>query len=88
MTGAKARLLAELSRRRKELIELCAALVRIPSENPPGDTSRIAAFVVRYLRERGMRSAIHEPRKGMPNVVAGLGRGAPNLERRCGATRA
>ena len=58
----------------------CArALVRIPSENPPGDTTRIAAFVVRYLRERGIRPAVHEPRKGMPNVVASLGRGAPNL---------
>ena len=55
MTGAKARLVAELRRRQAELIELCAALVRIPSENPPGDTTRIAAFVVRYLRERGIR---------------------------------
>ncbi len=79
MTDVKTRLLAELRRRRKELIELCARLVRIPSENPPGDTTRIAAFVVRHLRERGIRPVVHEPRKGMPNVVASLGRGAPNL---------
>ena len=79
MTGAKRRLLAELRRRRGELIELCASLVRIPSENPPGDTTRIAAFVVRHLRARRIRPVVHEPRKGMPNVVASLGRGAPNL---------
>jgi hypothetical protein len=49
MTGTKASLLAALSRRRGELIDRCASLVRIPSENPPGDTIRIAAFVVRDL---------------------------------------
>ena len=79
MTGTKARLLAELGRRRTELIDLTASLVRIPSENPPGDTTRVAAFVVRYLRERGIRPIVHEPRKGMPNVVATLGHGRPNL---------
>jgi succinyl-diaminopimelate desuccinylase len=79
MTGVKARLLADLERRRGELIALATSLVRIPSENPPGDTTRIAAFVVRYLRERGIRPAVHEPRKGMPNVVASVGRGRPNL---------
>jgi succinyl-diaminopimelate desuccinylase len=79
MTSAKERLVAELHRRRGDLIELCAALVRIPSENPPGNTSRIADFVVRYLRARGVRPSVHEPRRSMPNVVATLGRGAPNL---------
>jgi succinyl-diaminopimelate desuccinylase len=79
MTGAKVRLLGDLARRRGELIALCASLVRIPSENPPGDTTRVAAFAARYLRERGLRPAVHEPRRGMPNVVATLGRRGPNL---------
>jgi succinyl-diaminopimelate desuccinylase len=79
MTAAGKRLRAELRRRRGELVDLCTSLVRIPSENPPGDTTRIAAFAARYLRERGFRPVVHEPRRGMPNVVASLGAGAPNL---------
>jgi succinyl-diaminopimelate desuccinylase len=62
-----------------ELAKLCGRLVRIPSENPPGDTRRIAAFVVDYLRTRGFSPRVYEPRHGMPNVVARLGRGRPNL---------
>ena len=54
-------------------------LVRIPSENPPGDTTRIATSPSRHLRGHGIRPALHEPRRGTPNVVATLGRGAPNL---------
>ncbi len=79
MRAGKARALAALERRRDELLALCSQLVRIPSENPPGDTRRIAAFVERHLGRRGFATAVYEPRRGMPNVVATLGRGRPNL---------
>lgn len=84
MTGrpsadVKAQLVAEVERRRDELVRLCAALVRIPSENPPGNTTAIATFIARWLRARGIRATIHEPCRGMPNLVAQLGRGSPNL---------
>jgi succinyl-diaminopimelate desuccinylase len=71
--------LALLTRRRRRLSKLCARLVQIPSENPPGDTTRIAAFVERYLRTHGFAPTIYEPKRGRPNVVARLGRGRPNL---------
>jgi succinyl-diaminopimelate desuccinylase len=71
--------LAALARRRGELVDLCAGLVRIPSENPPGDTTRLASFIVRYLRARGFSPRVYEPKRGMPNVVARLGQGRPNL---------
>ena len=32
-----------------ELIALCRNLVRIPSENPPGDTRRIAEYAAEFL---------------------------------------
>ncbi len=79
MAGAKESALAALGARRQELAELCARLIRIPSENPPGDTRKIAAFVEHYLRRRGCDTRVYEPRRGMPNVVATLGRGRPNL---------
>lgn len=79
MTRDRAWALAALARRRDELQDLCARLVRIPSENPPGDTRRIAGFVERHLRRRGFATRVWEPRRGMPNVVATLGHGRPNL---------
>lgn len=77
--GARASALAELERRRGKLTELCAELIRIPSENPPGDTTKLVAFVERYLGRDGIASTIHAPRPTMPNLVATLGRGRPNL---------
>jgi succinyl-diaminopimelate desuccinylase len=76
---ARADALAELERRRADLVGLCADLIRIPTENPPGDTTKLVAFIAGYLRERGIRSTVHEPRTGMPNLVATVGRGRPNL---------
>lgn len=76
---SKAALLDELRQRRQELYELCASLIRIPSENPPGDTTALVAFIVEYLRARGFKPDIHEPNRGMPNVVATLGTRGPNL---------
>jgi succinyl-diaminopimelate desuccinylase len=40
-----------ISAARGELENLCQELVRIPSENPPGDTTQIAAMVERFLDE-------------------------------------
>lgn len=71
--------LAELRRQGEKLVELCSRLIRIPSENPPGDTTEIAAFIRTYLGERGFRTETYEPKEGMPNIVATLGRGRPNL---------
>lgn len=72
---AQARLLEELRRRRRELYELCASLVRIPSENPPGDTRALVAYVVEHLKTRGIEARIHEARAAMPNLVASIGTG-------------
>ena len=69
----------ELERRRQELYELCASLIRIPSENPPGDTTKLVAFIGDYLSARGLETRIHEPKAGMPNVLATLGNGRRNL---------
>lgn len=77
-TTSKA-LLDDLQRRRQELFELCGSLIRIPSENPPGDTTALVAFIVDYLRARGFKPEVHEPNRGMPNIIATLGTGGRNL---------
>ena len=75
----KERLIDELRKRQAELFELCSRLIQIPSENPPGDTTKLAAFIRDYLGARGIAVDWHEPMSGRPNLVAGLGSGAPNL---------
>jgi hypothetical protein len=73
----QAALLEDLTRQRQELYELCASLIRIPSENPPGDTTKLVAFIGDYLSVRGLKTRIHEPKAGMPNPARHAGQRPP-----------
>jgi succinyl-diaminopimelate desuccinylase len=57
---------------KKRLIRLTQRLIRIDSQNPPGDESRIANFVKDYLRGLGINAKTYEFKKGRSNVVAVL----------------
>ena len=52
----KQRLWAEIDRRRDELARLCADSLRVPAENPPGDTTAIASHYTAILERAGLRS--------------------------------
>lgn len=54
---------------KKRLIKLTRDLIRINSENPPGDESEISAFVNSYLRKLGLKVRVYEFKKKRPNVV-------------------
>ena len=75
----KARLIDELRKRQAELFSLCSRLVQIPSENPPGDTGKLASFIRDHLESLRIPVEWHEPMAGRPNLVATLGSGSPNL---------
>src|SRR5688500_15162340 len=62
---------------RDEIIELVRSMVRIPSENPPGDTTEIFAFVMDYLEKRGLPCAAVAPQPTMPNVYGTFDGGEP-----------
>ena len=57
---------------KKRLIKLTQKLIQINSENPPGDESKIAAFVKNYLDKLGLKTKIYEFKKRRSNVVAHL----------------
>lgn len=57
---------------KKRLIKLTRSLIRINSENPPGNEARIAVFVKNYLENLGLRPKIYEFKKKRSNVVAVL----------------
>ena len=64
---------AEVRKRFDAVIELCAELVRIPSENPPGDTGGIAALIETKLSANpaiALRRII--ARKPAVNLIAKL----------------
>lgn len=58
---------------KKRLIKLMRDLIRIDSQNPPGDESKIALFVKRYLKKTGIDAKIYEYAKKRSNVVAVFG---------------
>ena len=57
---------------KKHLIRLTQQLIRIPSENPPGNEYRIARFVESFLEDLGLKPKIYEFKKNRSNVIATL----------------
>ncbi len=67
----KNRILAEL--KDQEVLDLARKLIKIPSENPPGDMNEIAAFIEEYLSEVGVKIERYEPVKGKISLIARIG---------------
>ncbi len=76
MTDVKAlkqRLIDEVEARKDELIELCSSLIKIPSENPPGDSTEISEYISNYLRQFGLQAEWHESNEKMFNLISSIG---------------
>ena len=56
----------------KEIVSLCQKLVRIPTENPPGDTTDLVAFLKTLFEQKGIDYRVYDPQPNMPNFVAVL----------------
>jgi succinyl-diaminopimelate desuccinylase len=57
---------------KKRLIRLTQELIRINSENPPGDEVAVAACVARFLKKSGLPPKIYHFFQRRPNVLAVL----------------
>lgn len=68
----RADLEGRLRRDREEILGLCQELVRIPSENPPGDTTAIVDYLADYLQRRHGQYEVVAPQPRMPNLVAAV----------------
>lgn len=62
-----------------ELVELLQNLLKIPSDNPPGDTTALAKYIHDYLKENNIESNIIVTKPGIANVVSSTGEGKPHL---------
>jgi succinyl-diaminopimelate desuccinylase len=68
----------ELRARLDSVVELCAELVRVPSENPPGDTTRLASLIeanLSHCPEVYLRRVIARP--PVVNLIAKLSGARP-----------
>jgi len=54
------------------LVKLTQQLIKLESENPPGNEYKISAFVTRYLKRLGLKVKTYEFAKKRPNVVGTL----------------
>ena len=70
----KQRLINEVESRKEELIELCSSLIKIPSENPPGDSTDISRFIDEYLGQYGIETEWHESTDKMYNLLSSIGK--------------
>lgn len=68
----KEELLKIIDDNQDKITQFCADIVRISSENPPGDTTQLVDFIARYLEAEGLDYKIHAPREKMPNIVGHL----------------
>lgn len=85
-TQLKQQLVDEVEKRKDELIELCSSLIRIPSENPPGDSTEASEFVSDYLKQFGLEVDWHEASEKMYNLVSSIGNEAGKKLIYCGHT--
>lgn len=53
-----------------DVVRICSELVKIKSENPPGDTTEIAQYIALLLEGLGIRSDITEGSPGHCNVIS------------------
>ncbi|HJJ99350.1 MAG TPA: M20/M25/M40 family metallo-hydrolase [Methanocorpusculum sp.] len=53
-----------------DIVRICSELVKIKSENPPGNTAEVAQYIASLLEELGIRSIITEGSPGHCNVIS------------------
>ena len=66
----KQHLWSEIERRRDELARLCADGLKLPAENPPGDTRDIADYYATILGHANLPVERFEPRHGRVSLVS------------------
>ncbi|SKC65717.1 ArgE/DapE family deacylase [Maledivibacter halophilus] len=69
----KKELWKEIDNRKEQLIDLCCQLIKMPTENPPGEMEDITEFICKYLEKFGVENKVHRPKPNKPNIVAKYG---------------
>jgi succinyl-diaminopimelate desuccinylase len=74
------RIRRQLQRDKADLLDFATALIRVPSENPPGDSyGKCATLIASRLRQLGLAVRLVDPSGSGPSVFATFGEGKPVL---------
>lgn len=74
--GLAARIRRQLKRDAADLVDFASAMMRIPSENPPGTSYvRCAALIASRLRQMGLATRVVDPSGSGPSVIGTFGEG-------------
>ena len=66
----KAKVLREIDARMPEFERLLGDVVRIPTDNPPGDTIECVTFLADYLKSMGLPADVYEPQPTLQSLVS------------------
>lgn len=69
----KDKVINEVEACKEELVDLCSSLIKIPSENPPGDSTEISRFIESYLKKFDTEVDFYESADKMYNLVSSIG---------------
>ena len=64
----------KIDNKKNEILKLATDLIKIPSENPPGDMTEIANFITNHLDNYGISCKKYEPEKGRINLICNIGK--------------
>jgi acetylornithine deacetylase/succinyl-diaminopimelate desuccinylase family protein len=64
--------MADLAINRVRLLGLATDLIRIPSENPPGNEAAVGDYLASYFRSLGIEPVVQEMAPGRPNILVCL----------------
>lgn len=76
-SAARARVDRAIDGRGEEVVRLCRELIRVPSQDPPGDGRPIRDLLVDYLVSHDLRPTTHAPDERRPNLVARIDLAGP-----------
>ena len=62
-----------------DIVSYLKELVAVPTVSPPGDTSKMATYLLRTLTAMGYSAETYSAVSGLDNVVARMGSGSPSL---------
>jgi len=66
----KAKVLQAVDDRMPEFEQLLGDVVRIPTDNPPGDTTACVSFLTDYLKSKGLPADVYEPQPTLQSLVS------------------
>jgi succinyl-diaminopimelate desuccinylase len=67
---AKQRLLNRVDTDKEKLIEFLQGFLRVPSPNPPGDTTEASKYITDYLDAKGIDYKVVGPDPTKPNIIS------------------